>query len=165
MGEAKRRKQKLGLAYGKKQPPLNTTPLRDLHLDRFLKASTTFMDQIFGEMIQNPEDATLQQYFDKTQGELVDKLRAWLDNYLSGYEPQDRKALASTHIITLLNLFDEATDVEKGEMAFPLPIICMAYQPYLEEELAEVVEEFLADTAEFQQMLLEEEQEMLQEEE
>jgi hypothetical protein len=37
MGEAKRRKEKLGAAYGKKQPPLNDQTQRDMHIGKFIE--------------------------------------------------------------------------------------------------------------------------------
>lgn len=157
MGDAKRRKQKLGQAYGHKQPPLNSPRLKDVHLEKFVKDSTIALDRILDETFKDVEQESIQDYLDNTQEKLTQQLQAWLDNYLSGYEPQDREFLASTHMVLLLDLFGEATDSQKENMIFPLAVACRAYQPYLDTEVSRVTAEFQASFNDLFDMLLEEE--------
>ena len=157
MGEAKRRKQKLGSAYGKKQSPLNNPRLQEMHLDKFIEASSQHLSQIIQKNLENTEDLTVKKYFHETQGKLVEKFRVWLDDYLANYEPEDREFLVSSHIMALINLYEDATDSAQVKMLFSLPVICLAYQPYLDEEIDEIVEDFLDYVNELYEMFIEEE--------
>jgi hypothetical protein len=158
MGEARRRKQQLGQAYGQKQQPLTSNRLKEVHLTKFVKESSETVNQILENQIENATDATLQEYFENTHSQLVNTMRTWLDNYLASYQPQDQKFLASTYINGLLGIFDEATEMEKGNMAFSLPVVTEASQAYLDDEVAASVARFQEYITTFHQMLIKDEQ-------
>lgn len=158
MGEAKRRKQKLGKAYGKKHPPLNNQALREMHGERFIKEAIVTVDQLIAQKLENPEAITIKEYIETTQKELISEFRNWLDANLASYEPPDRVFLASTYADISLAAFEEASDYHKSNMIFSLAIVCEATKPYLDEETTEAVVAFQASLAELFEMLIADEE-------
>jgi ABC-type cobalamin/Fe3+-siderophores transport system ATPase subunit len=158
MGEAKRRKQQLGQAYGKKHPPLNNQTLREMHGERFIKDAIVAVDQLIAQKLENPEETTIREYIETTQEELISEFRTWLDKNLASYEPKDREFLASTYADISLAAFEEASDYQKSNMVFSLAIVCEATKLYLDEETTEAVVAFQESLAELFEMLIAEEE-------
>lgn len=161
MGEAKRRKQRLGAAYGKKQPPLKNGYLMEMHLEKLVKATMTKVDQLLDH---SKDQESIKEYRETTEKELIQVFRTWLDAYLANYEPEDRERLASQNVNLLLDAFFEFNASRKSKIIFSTVIILEASEAYLDEELGTAVRALLERVdGIFEKIILEEEAKQLEE--
>ncbi len=148
MGEAKRRKQKLGEAYGK-MPPVLSLGSRQLeeHINKFFEAWAQQVEELALPENADPfkpmpdEDEKAQEEL----GEKLDALTTWLDDYLKPYRPQDREKLASAVLDVQYATLEESDGHSEEEIAdFTMKWVmqCLSlyqmFKPYLSDSKAKV---------------------------
>lgn len=119
MGDAKRRKQKLGDAYGK-TPPVLMLGSRQLekHIEKFFEDWTQKADSLW---LPEDDSATpLSSEEMPSQAEVIEKLEdmnQWIDDYLQPYRPQDREKLACAVLDVQYAAIKEAEGISEEETA------------------------------------------------
>lgn len=144
MGEAKRRKQKLGAAYGQ-TPSLRrlTNQQLEAHLDKFRH---TWREKI--EKFNPISRSTVSQKSDSKFPFFVsDDYYQWLDRYLQNYHPKDREQLAGAIIDPIYALLphlieDEETESDEveelmGEWLLSALFVYDCFKPYLSDSEAQ----------------------------
>jgi hypothetical protein len=140
MGEAKRRKQKLGDVYGQ-TPPVLLAGSRQLehHVNQFVLSWMQNIDDIMADLEckENPSEAEAKI--------LKQKGREWMDHYLQPYRAQDRHKLVEgilePQYEEFLDLVQDSDPEKIQEQAIPWVITTITlynlFKPYLSEAQAQ----------------------------